>query len=211
MSERPNFKNILFLGDSISDGFYDSEGAGWVGRLEQLLHKDAPLMWGMQNFSVSGDRVVDALYRLNGYLTTKDTDYLFVAVGVNDIFRYGSEDAPISMALELRHDYWNRLFKLAKPFVEKVFVFSLLPVNESLNGKFTDGFGTKLISLNKDIVEYNSKIKEWAEESRAVFIDLYSRFYNHGHENLLFDDSHPNSEGHELLAQWAYEELKGKI
>lgn len=211
MSERPNFKNILVLGDSISDGFYDSEGAGWVGRLEELLHNDAPLMWGMQNFSVSGDRIIDVLYRLNGFLTTKDTDYLFVAVGVNDIFRYGSEDAPVSMALELRHDYWARLFKLAKPFVKKVFVFSLLPVNESLNGKFTDDFGTKLINLNKDIVEYNSEIKNWAEEHDAVFIDLYSFFFEQGHENLLFDDSHPNSTGHELLAHWVYKELRGKI
>jgi len=211
MAERPDFKNILVLGDSISDGFYDSEGAGWVGRLEKLLHMDAPLMWGMQNFSVSGDRIVDALYRLNGYLTTKDTDYLFVTVGVNDIFRYGSENAPVSMALELRHDYWDRLFKVAKPFVEKIFVFSLLPVNESLNGTFKDDFGTSLFNLNGDIETYNAEIKSWAEDHGAVFIDLYSRFYNHGHENLLFDDSHPNSEGHELLAQWAYEELKGKI
>ncbi|HRK98398.1 MAG TPA: SGNH/GDSL hydrolase family protein [Alphaproteobacteria bacterium] len=211
MKERPNFKNILVLGDSISDGFYDAEGMGWIGRLEQLLHTETPLAWGFQNFSVSGDRTVDALYRLSGFLTRKSTDYLFIHVGVNDLYRYGNENAPISMVPELRHHFWDCLFRLAKPFTKKIFVFSLLPVNEKLNGTSKDNFGTPLFNFNSDIEEYNEQIKRWAIDNDAVFINLYDRFKEFGAEDILFDDSHPNIDGHKLLAQWTYEELKDKI
>lgn len=211
MSERPDFKNILILGDSISDGFYDAEGLGWVGRLEKMLHADQPMGWGFQNFSLSGDRTPDVLHRLAGFLTRENTDYLFLAVGTNDIFRYVSPDAPISMDIHLRHRYWESIFRLAKPFVSKIFVFGLIPVNEDENGNHTDGLNVPIYSFNKDIVEYNRAIKKWAEQAGAVYIDFYDRFMQAGGHKLLQDDSHPNTEGHRLMAEWAYEDLKGKI
>lgn len=211
MSERPDFKNILVLGDSISDGFYDSEGLGWVGRLEKLLHADRPMGYGFQNFSLSGDRTVDALYKLAGFLTRENSDYLFLAIGTNDIFHYASSDAPISIDIHLRHRYWESIFRLAKPFVSKIVVFGLIPVNEEENGKFTDGLGVKLYSFNKDVVDYNRALKEWVEQAGAIFINFYDRFEEIGTLKLLQDDSHPNTEGHRLMAQWAYEDLKGKL
>ncbi len=211
MVDRPVFKNVLVLGDSISDGFYDSEGLGWIGRLEILLHASNPLAWGFQNFSLSGDRTVDALYRLAGFLTRENSDYLFLSVGTNDIFRYGSSEAPVSMAMDLRHHYWDRIFRLAKPFVSKIVVFGLIPVNEELGGQWADDFGVPLYSCNHDIVEYNQAIKQWSEHENAIFIDFNDLFAKQGTKKLLLDDSHPNSLGHELMAQWAYEELSRKL
>ena len=55
---RPAFKNILVLGDSIADGFYDDRGLGWVGRLEEKLHEKKPMGFGFQNFLSFGLGIV---------------------------------------------------------------------------------------------------------------------------------------------------------
>lgn len=204
---RPAFKNILVLGDSIADGFYDDRGLGWLGRLEEKLHEKKPIGFGFQNFSVSGDRINDVCYRLSSYLTREKPDYLFLAVGSNDIFRYGSPQAPLSMAPELCHHYWNLTFKLARPFCKNIVVFGITPVNEALNPGGEDDFGAKLYNLNADVIKYNSMIESWCKAENIRFINFYDRFWAEGHQNLLLDDTHPNAKGHELMSQWAFSDL----
>jgi lysophospholipase L1-like esterase len=44
----PDNENIACLGDSITAGFYDEEGYGYVPRLAALIAKDFPLGYGIQ-------------------------------------------------------------------------------------------------------------------------------------------------------------------
>lgn len=53
-------KAIACLGDSITEGYFDETGLGWVGHFSKLLAQKNPLGYHVRNFGISGDTVIDA-------------------------------------------------------------------------------------------------------------------------------------------------------
>lgn len=205
-----NDKSIAVLGDSISNGYYDETGRGWVVRLCEKLNADKAYGYYIRNHAVSGDTIMDVKYRLFN-LIEKGQDITFFAVGVNDTQIYGHRDNDPYFSMEARHKTWDRILKFSEANCQNIFVFGLLPVNEDkIPARATD-WGTPQFYRNDVIRTYNDAIKTWCNEYSIPFLDNFQRFWEAGYKDLLADDVHPNAKGHELLAEWACEFLKDKI
>ena len=206
-----DYKIIAVLGDSVADGYYDGCGKGWVGRLEEKLHAVKPCGVGFNNFAVSGDRICDVWHRLGGMVMKNEAEILLIAVGVNDTYRFGGRDAAPCMSMELRRHYWHKTLMLAKRLIPQIYVFGLLPVNEAKIPARTDDFGTPMFYRNDDIEAYNGQIESWCKNLGVSFISFHERFKNAGYAALLDDDVHPDTKGHELISEWAFEELRDSL
>ncbi|MCB1558809.1 MAG: hypothetical protein KDJ50_07820 [Alphaproteobacteria bacterium] len=205
-----NAKAIAVLGDSISNGYYDEEGLGWISRLSVLLNKNDPNGYFIRNHAVSGDRIFDVKYRLFGSVE-RNVDALIIAVGANDTYIFGDRDDHPVLGMDLRLLLWDDVLRFAKGLTSNIFVFGILPVDElKVPARFMDD-GRGKFFRNDHIVEYNKAIKKICTQYDIKHINFHEMFLEAGHEALLADDVHPNAKGHELLAQWAYEELKDKI
>ncbi len=194
---------IAVLGDSISNGYYDESGRGWVVRLCEKLNADHPNTCFIRNHAVSGDGIADVKYRLFGAVE-RDPQFLFIAVGVNDIQMYPDRDGDI-LPLAFRRVLWFDVLKKAKKLVPQVIVFGLLPVDESRIPARYNEWGEGQFYRNDYIIAYNQHISAWCAESDVPFFNFFDRFMAAGHVDLLADDVHPNGHGHALLAEWAYE------
>lgn len=205
-----NSKSIAVLGDSITNGYYDEKGLGWISRLSAHLNEDKPNGYFFRNYAASGDCIYDIKYKLFPSIE-KWPDILFIMVGVNDTQMYDNQNAPMALSREIRRELWYDLFRFAKKLVPQVYVFGLLPVDEAKVPARSNEWGSPQFYRNDLIKEYHLNIQEWCKEFDVPFIDLFDKFMKAVHVDLLADDVHPNSKGHELLAQLAYEALKNKI
>lgn len=203
------YKTIAVLGDSISNGYFDEEGLGWIARLSRKLNAEKPNGFFFCNHAISGDTIQDIYYRLGALLVKNDTDIVFIAVGVNDTYRFGSREAPPAMALELRREYWTRTLEAALRLTPEVYVFLPLPVEESRVPARTDDFGTPMFYRNDDIKAYGAEIRNWAQALNVKVFDFYEPFF--GLTALYADDVHPAAEGHETLACLAFDALRGNL
>ena len=99
----------------------------------------------------------------------------------------------------LRNEMWRKILPVAKKHIEKVFVVSLTPV---LEDRFPakGWFDRDLYHLNSDIEDYNLFLKNLCEEFNIPFIDVATAMLEHNLEELLFDSSHPNEKGHQVIA-----------
>lgn len=203
-------KSIAVLGDSIANGCSDEEGLGWIPRLSLLLNADNPNGYFFRNQAVPADRIYDVKYRLFGAIE-RNPDVLFIAVGVNDTQIFGNKENSMALSREVRCDLWRELLAFSKKNVPNIFVFGLLPANEArVPARFNDN-GSPQIYRNDYISEYNKEIGRYCAEFGIQFVDFFDRFLSIGYTEFLADDVHPNAKGHKLIAEWAYEIVKGKL
>ncbi|MDO9615405.1 MAG: GDSL-type esterase/lipase family protein [Bacteroidota bacterium] len=141
---------IIFLGNSITDG----------GEWCELLGNSKA-----KNRGISGDTTEGVLFRLNEVTRSKPAK-VFLLIGINDLSRGVSKDT-----------VYNNICRIADRIMKdspktKVFVQSILPVNES--------FGLFKTHTNKtaDVLWVNAQLKTWCEKEQVQYVDLYIRFKN---------------------------------
>jgi len=201
----PDYQTIVFLGDSITDGYFDPAG-GWAARFIQKLNTDKPHSFYANNFAVSGDRITDVWHRLASQIVTIQPDILMIAGGVNDLTRIGTPEAPLSLAPLYRAEMWENVLGLAKNIVPEIYVFDILPVVENrMPG--TGAYDQNIYYFNSDIRAYNEEIKAWCTKHKIPFIERFKKLEEQDVVALMFDQSHPNEDGHSLLADLAYDAL----
>ncbi|HEX8678474.1 MAG TPA: GDSL-type esterase/lipase family protein, partial [Chthoniobacterales bacterium] len=83
--EAPRMGTILFLGDSLTDGYGLSRSQAYPALIAQKL-RDASLNYEIINAGVSGDTTGGGLRRINSYLNRK-IDVFVLELGINDAFR----------------------------------------------------------------------------------------------------------------------------
>ncbi|MBC6492056.1 family 20 glycosylhydrolase [Flavihumibacter stibioxidans] len=147
----PQSKNdVIFIGNSITDG------SEWAE-----LFNDATL----KNRGISGDVSVGVINRIDEVIKRKPSK-VFLMIGVNDLARGISTDSLLKNILQIANE-----IKQQSP-ATKLFVQSLLPVNESL-GKFS-GHTSKA----RQIRELNESLSREASRHDFSFVDLYPSFTN---------------------------------
>ena len=166
-------KDIIFLGNSITDG------AEWS---ELFANKN------IKNRGISGDTTWGVYDRLNTILNGNPKK-IFLLIGINDIGR-GRDDQYVLAGIE-------RIVKRIRKESPKtqLYVQSILPVNP-VYGKFSGH-----TSQWQRIPGLNEKIRQIASEAGATFIDLYSSFKDEEgkmQKNLTNDGLHLLGDGYEL-------------
>ena len=65
-----------------------------------------------------------------------------------------------------------------------------------------------LVRYNSDVEHYNRIIEEICEQRGINFFARYDKWKNKNLETLYKDALHPNSEGHQILAEEVYDYVK---
>lgn len=173
-------KEIIFIGDSITDG----------GEWSEIFGNQK-----IKNRGISGDVTQGVLDRLDE-VTESQPDKVFLMIGINDLARGHSAEyviANIELILEQ--------IKRTTPTTQ-IFLQSLLPVN-NFYGKFGG-------HTNKgEVVKKVNLALQKMEGEKVIYIDLHKKFSNNeGKMDIEFsnDGLHLNGKGYELwtslLKKW---------
>ena len=168
-------KDIVMLGNSLTEG-----GGDWGKR----LGKDNVI-----NRGISGDEVMGVYDRLHQILPGKPAK-IFLLIGVNDVSHDLSTDSIV-----YRIDQTLTRIQKESPDT-KVYLQSLLPINESFNRY------KRLTNKTYQIPEINARLETLAKEKKITFINLYPLFTEKGtnvlKKELTYDGLHLNDEGYKV-------------
>ena len=168
-------KDIVMLGNSLTEG-----GGDWGKRLgkENVINR-----------GISGDEVMGVYDRLHQILPGKPAK-LFLLIGVNDVSHDLSTDSIV-----YRIDQTLARIQKESPDT-KVYLQSLLPINESFNRY------KRLTNKTYQISEINARLEALAKEKKITFIDLFPLFVEKGtnvlRKELTNDGLHLNDKGYEI-------------
>ena len=167
----PDGKNeIIFLGDSITD----------FGRWSEMLQNI-----NVKNRGIRADRTDGVLGRLDEVILSSP-DKIFIMIGINDLSRKRKISETVS-------NYDNILKFINKKSPQtKIFVQSVLPVNEDIPHRLGN-------AKNTDVIKLNSELRKLCTQYGITFIDLFPLFANEKNklkEEFTFDGLHPNGKGY---------------
>ncbi|MCK4745124.1 hypothetical protein KAS41_03605 [Candidatus Parcubacteria bacterium] len=184
-------KRICVFGDSISQGYNDYRGGGWINRLKKyfdLSNYDISVF----NLGVSGDNTFDLLKRFNIEAKARNPELIIFAIGINDSQYINSKNNP-SVLLSDFNKNLLKLKNLSKKFTNKIIFIGLTKVDE-LKVMPIPWSITKYYD-NKNIKKYDLIIKNFCEKNNLPFIEMFDLLKNED----LEDGLHPNSEGHKKM------------
>lgn len=174
------YTNYLFLGDSITD-YYDLD----------KYFEGLPVI----NSGVSGNTTEDILKDMKSRVYDYNPSKVFLLIGTNDLNHDVSVEEIVSNIEKIVSDIDSHE-KQAKIYIESVY-----PVNDNIDEDIVDDRD------NEDIMEINSKLKEYCDKNDYTYINLYDILLdddNNFSEEYTDDGLHPNSRGYEVIT----EELK---
>lgn len=170
--------NVVMVGDGLT------EYAGDWNKLLQWRH--------IRNRGIAGDRIKGVASRLHSILQGKPKA-LFLMAGTNDILE--KETLPTVL-----HDYIDLINLVRETSPEtKLYVQSLLPVNETFSNE-------KLSGMTNTIASFNVQLRHYCERHHVGYINIFKRFVRHGtnemRRELTSDGLHLTPFGYKV---WAFE------
>ena len=170
--------DVVMVGDGLT------EYAGDWNKLLQWRH--------IRNRGIAGDRIKEVASRLHSVLQGKPKA-LFLMAGTNDILE--KETLPTVL-----HDYIDLINLVRKTSPEtKLYVQSLLPVNETFSNE-------KLSGMTNTIASFNVQLRHYCERHHVGYINIFKRFVRHGtnemRRELTSDGLHLTPFGYKV---WAFE------
>lgn len=203
---------VLVFGDSIAQGFWDSEG-GWAARLRRYYDEleindfknSYPTIF---NLGVSGDATKDVRKRLEPETKarlwpTEEIAYIF-AIGLNDTVYRGQEfeSKPEKYRQEL-----TEILAIAKNYSKKILFVGLTPVVDSRVQPLQWSASGKCYS-NERIIKFEDALKSFCAENKVAYVPVFEKLkQGQDRKEMMPDGAHPNNEGHELIYQLVKPEL----
>jgi len=178
--------DLLFTGDSITDGWRGTGKAVWDKYF-------APLK--AANFGISGDRTEHVIWRLrNGELEGFSPKVAVVMIGTNN----GDPAPDVAQGIKtILNDVHDRHPKC------KILLLGIFPRSE----KATDGARTKNEEVNKLI----SKFVTFADTRRVAYLDIGAKFLAADGtlpKDIMPDLLHPNEKGYQIWADAIVDKVK---
>ena len=177
--------DLLFLGDSITDGWRGGGKAVWDKYF-------APLK--AANFGISGDRTEHVLWRIrNGELEGIQPKLAVIMIGTNNGDPAGDVALGIKTILSDLHDRHPRC---------KALLLGIFPRSEK-----PDGARAKNDEVNKLI----AKFVTFAETRRVAFLDIGAKFLAPDQtlpKDIMPDFLHPNEKGYQIWADAIIDKVK---
>ncbi len=173
--------NYLFLGDSITD-FYDLD----------KYYEGLPVV----NSGISGNRTTDILDDMKNRVYGYNPSKVFLLIGVNDYLDDKSDDEIVNNIKKI-----IELIMENRPYA-KIYLESIYPVNKTDNDKIS----LSMVSSrdNERIVQTNKKLKQYCDEKKITYIDLYSKLVD-DEGNLKLDYTkeglHLSDEGYKVVTE----------
>ena len=153
--------------------------------------------------SQAGDNIADAYHRALYEVSSRHFDLLLISLGANDIRRRDNSNSELDFSFGARQMYWQNLLEFLKNTGAKIVVTDLLPVIET---RYRED--ATLTRKNADVEAYNRQIKELCAQYSIMFFERYDNWKSKDLEALYQDALHPNSAGHQLIAEEFFDLLK---
>ncbi|MFI3230779.1 MAG: SGNH/GDSL hydrolase family protein [bacterium] len=202
-----NKKIMLFQGDSITDcdrnrADINSLGDGYVSLLNDKLKDEFRVI----NKGIAGDTTQKIKNRWVEDCLDLNPSFLSLYAGVNDTwFRYRFNKETSIEVFEKNFRYMIDSFKEKYPEVSILLVSPfIIPLEDVLEGWFED------LKPKIDMVEALSK------EYKTLYVPLQKIFDEKLKENSnagywVLDGVHPTKEGHKVIAEACFEEIKKEL
>jgi acyl-CoA thioesterase-1 len=176
--------NILFLGDSLTEGLGVNKDDAFPKLVENLIQTELKKDITVINGGVSGSTTSDGLSRLKWYLKKKPF-LVFLALGANDGLR----------GLDLNQSQKNleEIIKYAQKSNAKVLLAGML-IPPNYGPEYTERFKKMYQELKN---KYKLKSMPFLLDGVAGNKELNQR-----------DGIHPNEEGHKYIAKEVFEFIK---
>lgn len=113
-------ETIMFIGDSITDcdrqtPAYKPLGRGYVRNIHTMLQSVYPhLDLTIINKGISGNRVTDLSTRWRRDVLDINPNWLFIYIGINDVWRFIDGDPHEGVSLEIFSDTYHQLINAAQ-------------------------------------------------------------------------------------------------
>lgn len=201
--------SILIFGDSITQGAWDENG-GWVNRVRQCYdqsyfenqNNDSPTVF---NLGVDGDCSDDLVMRLSNEATARQrygVDAIVISIGINNSVVESAMER--STTESFKQDLAEILMQ-SRNYTNDILFVGLSPCDETKTTPVP--WGEKHFT-NSRIKEFDMALKEFCHENKLPFVEIFEPFSKAQQEsNLLQDGLHPNSAGHQLIANLVKPEL----
>jgi lysophospholipase L1-like esterase len=174
---KPGEKTVVFMGDSITDGWGRKYGKFFNGK---------PYL----NRGISGQTTPQMLIRFRPDVLTHKPKAVVILAGTNDI---AGNTGP--MSLEDIQGNLQSMAELAKANGIKVVLSSVMPTSDYIRPQTNR-------RPNEKIQELNKWIKEYAAKNGHVYLDYYSAMLDDKgvfKQELTYDGLHPNDAGYEVM------------
>jgi len=192
---------IEFIGDSITDcdrrmPEYSPLGWGYVREIHRLLQAGYPeLRLSVINKGISGNRIIDLTARWETDTISVAPDWLFIYIGINDVWRMFEGDAKEAVRLPDFVQNYHHLIKVTQEKCQATHIRLVSPFLAEKNQE--DPFRRKLC-------DFQTSIDEIGEAYSIPVIHLQPAFdWAMLSKPTAFwanDRVHPTSEGHMLIA-----------
>jgi acyl-CoA thioesterase-1 len=180
-------KNILFLGDSLTEGLGVSKEDAYPSLVENLIQTELNKDINIINAGVSGSTSSDGLSRLQWYLKKKPY-IVFLALGVNDALR--------GLDLQQTQKNLEEIIKYAQKSNAKVLLAGML-IPPNYGAVYSERFREMYQELQ---VKYELKSLSFLLEGVA------------GKQELNQSDGiHPNEKGHKVIAKKVFNFIKEEL
>lgn len=196
---KPN-ETIVFIGDSITDcdrrsPAYAPLGWGYVFNIHCLLRSVYPqLDLTIVNKGISGDRITDLRNRWQADVLDNPPDWLFIYIGINDVWRFFEGNPAEGVNLDDFSDTYRQLIKV---------VLSNTTVNIQLIAPFLAESNSADPFRNR-LAQYQDAIDDLGAEFNLPVIRLQPAFDQamkiKPSRYWTSDRVHPTEEGHMLIA-----------
>ena len=176
-----NEQRVVFMGDSITDGWGRQYGQFFPGR---------PYI----NRGISGQTTPQMLIRFRPDVIDLKPQVVVILAGTNDI---AGNTGPTT--LEAIEENLTSMVELAKSHGIRVVMASLLPVCDYIKPQTNRRPPEKIIALN-------AWMKDYAQKNGLIYLDYYSAMLDDKKmfkQDLTYDGLHPNAAGYEVMGPLA--------
>lgn len=177
LNETVEPNNIVFAGDSITEGYPISE-----------MFPNEYIIYNRGISAISSDQLLN---HIDTHVLSLNPSKVFILIGTNDLERIKDNKITltnIEKIIEVILEYNENI---------EVYLISIYPVNE--NKKFKDGIQSR---LNKDIKTLNDNYQRIASNyKKVIYIDLYNELLSKDglNENYTYDGLHLNIDGYRFI------------
>ncbi len=193
-------QTIEFIGDSISDcgrrePAFNPLGDGYVHLIHDLLQAGYPeLKLNVINKGISGNTILDLKSRWRSDVLEISPDWLFIFIGVNDVWRYFEGDRDEAVSLPEFTNTYKQLLRGART-VPRMEIRLIAPYLAEQNEENP---------FRKKLSEYQSAVDTIGEEFDLPVVHLQPAFdwamLSKPTKYWTADRVHPTREGHMLIA-----------
>ena len=177
----PGASRVVFMGDSITDGW---------GRRYGKFFEGKPYV----NRGISGQTTPQMLIRFRPDVIALKPQVVVILAGTNDI---AGNTGP--MTLEAIEDNLVSMAELAKANSIRVVLASVMPVCDYIRPQTVQRPPEKIIALN-------AWMKDYAAKNNHVYLDYYSAMLDDKQmlrQEITDDGLHPNAAGYEIMTPLA--------